>query len=49
MAMNHLGLFRDQVEVEHRVTWEDIVMASAGRRAERAELRDLSLSVAIWS
>jgi len=33
MAMKHLGLFRDQVEVEHRVTWEDIIAAS--REGER--------------
>ena len=33
MAMKHMGLFRDQVEVEHRVTWEDIIAASrAGKR-----------------
>jgi len=33
LAMKHLGLFRDKVEVEHRVTWEDIIAAS--REGER--------------
>jgi len=33
MALKHLGLIRDKVEVEQRVTWEDIIVAS--REGER--------------
>ena len=28
MALKHLGLIRDKVEVEQRVTWEDIIVES---------------------
>ena len=33
MVLKHLGLIRDKVEVEQRVTWEDIIVAS--REGER--------------